>query len=154
MACSWLVFLVFCISRCVPFFRRQAQDARHHGRYGPEGQLRGESLGHGARGSDCGKCGFSAVAVHQGRRHLLRVSEAHPHGSCDHRDSPVARGQGGRAPYAGRADFPVLVQRQIPMVLIVCRTKEFPQLLDTVIDVLVAQVVHFFSGWCLSSVHG
>ena len=38
-------------------------------------------------------CGFSAVAVPQhGRRHLLRGSEAHPHGPCDHRDSPVARG--------------------------------------------------------------
>ena len=28
-----------CTSRCVPFDCRQAQDARHHGRYGPEGQV-------------------------------------------------------------------------------------------------------------------
>ena len=39
-----------------------------------------------------GNCGFSAVAGHQGRRHFLRVAEAHPHGPCDHRDSPVAPG--------------------------------------------------------------
>ena len=29
-------------SRCVPFGCRPAQDARHHGRYKPEGPLRGE----------------------------------------------------------------------------------------------------------------
>ena len=28
-----------CTSRYVPFWRRQAQDALHHGRYGPDGQL-------------------------------------------------------------------------------------------------------------------
>ena len=28
-----------CSSRCVPFWRRLAHDAPHHGRYGPEGQL-------------------------------------------------------------------------------------------------------------------
>ena len=28
-----------CFSRCVPFCRRQAQGARHHGRYRPEGQF-------------------------------------------------------------------------------------------------------------------
>ena len=39
MACSWLGFAGFCTSCCVPFFRRQAQDALHHGRLGPEGQL-------------------------------------------------------------------------------------------------------------------
>ena len=39
--------------------------------------------------------------------------------------------------------FPVVVQRQIPIFLTVCRTKETLQLLDTVIDVPVAQVVQF-----------
>ena len=34
VACSWLVMLV---SRCIVFGFRQAQDALHHGRYGPEG---------------------------------------------------------------------------------------------------------------------
>ena len=37
-------FLDKCSSHCVPFGRRQAQDARHHGQYEPEGQLRGESV--------------------------------------------------------------------------------------------------------------
>ena len=39
--------------------------------------------------------------------------------------------------------IPVVVQRQIPIFLTVCRTKEIPQLLDIVIDVPVAQVVQF-----------
>ena len=42
VACAWLVSLVFCSSRCGPFSCRLAQDACHHGRYGSEGQLRGE----------------------------------------------------------------------------------------------------------------
>ena len=47
-------------------------------------------------------CGF-AVAVHHGRRHSLRGTDA-VHGPCDHGDSPVVCGQGGRCPwYAGRA---------------------------------------------------
>ena len=56
-------------------------------------------------------CGFSAVAVHHDRRHFLRDAEAHPHGPCDHRDPPMARLM---LLYAGRADFPVVVQRHIP----------------------------------------
>ena len=39
-------------------------------------------------------CGF-AVAVHHGRRHSLRGTDA-VHGLCDHGVSPVACGQGGR----------------------------------------------------------
>ena len=34
--------LVLCSSHCAPSSCCQAQDARYHGRYGPEGQLRGE----------------------------------------------------------------------------------------------------------------
>ena len=30
---------VFCVSRCIPFDFRQAQVARHHDRFGPDGQL-------------------------------------------------------------------------------------------------------------------
>ena len=37
VASSWLVRPVL---RCILFGFRQAQDAVHHGRYGPEGQLR------------------------------------------------------------------------------------------------------------------
>ena len=37
VACLLLVLLVTC---CVPFGRRQATDARHHGGFGPKGQLR------------------------------------------------------------------------------------------------------------------
>ena len=41
---SWLVFLVLCRSRCVPFFLAGpvSRHLRHHGRLGPDGQLRGE----------------------------------------------------------------------------------------------------------------
>ena len=37
-------------------------------------------------------CRNSAVAVHQGRRHVLRVAEANLHGPCDHGGYTVARG--------------------------------------------------------------
>ena len=37
---QWHVQGRICILRCVPFGCRQAQDARHLGRCGPEGQLR------------------------------------------------------------------------------------------------------------------
>ena len=67
--------------------------ARHHCRYGADGQLRGEILADMVLMVQTAEnCGFSAFAVHQGRRHLLRGSD------CDHRDSPVARGYGGRCP--------------------------------------------------------
>ena len=39
--------------------------------------------------------GVSAVAVHQGRRLVLRGTQAASHGPCDHGVSPVARGHGG-----------------------------------------------------------
>ena len=44
VACSlcWFCWLR-CTSRYVPFCRHQAQDAPHHGRYGPEGLFRGSS---------------------------------------------------------------------------------------------------------------
>ena len=57
--------------------------APHLGRCGPDGQLRGEILADMV-------CGFSAVAVLQGRRHFLRGTQAVSHGPPDHRDSPVA----------------------------------------------------------------
>ena len=63
-------------------------DARHHGRYGPEGQSR-----YGAHGQTAENCGISAVAVLPGRRHLFRGAEAVSHGPdslSDHRCSPVA----------------------------------------------------------------
>ena len=43
-------------------------------------------------------------------------------------------------------DFPVVVQRPIPMVLTVCRTTEIPLLLDKVIDVPVVQVAQLPGG--------
>ena len=62
-----------CVLRCVSFCCRQAQDACHHGRYGPKGTLRGENVVHmpvlcnnrcrGFRSAE--NCGFSAVAAHQ-----------------------------------------------------------------------------------------
>ena len=87
-------------------------------------------------------CGFSAVAfLHHGCRHLLRGSEAHPHGPCDHGDSPVVRGSGDRCPcwwFDGAetvvirscssskiVDFLFVPQRQLPMVPPFRKTIEF-----------------------------
>ena len=106
-------------SRCVPVNCRQAQDACHHGQYGPEGPSRGEFIVHipvmrnnrcrGSRRAE--NCGFSEVAAQQqGRLHPCHDAEAVSHGpDClvDHRDSPVALGQGARCScFAGRAYFP------------------------------------------------
>ena len=103
-------------------------------------------------------CGFSAVAVHSGCRHLFRGAEAVPHGpdfSADLRGSPVVvRFQVVDAPdvqvvlavpvvvndrcakltvcrtpavavHQVRRQFPVVVQKLIPMVLV---TMGIPQL--------------------------
>ena len=70
------------------FLGWQAHVFQHHGRYGPDGQLR-----HCAHVQTADYCGVSAVAVRSGRRHPFRSAEADPHGpgnSADHRDSPVA----------------------------------------------------------------
>ena len=69
-------------------------DDRHHGRYGTEGLFRGDAAQN---------CGFSAVAAHhQGHLHPCLGAEGFSHGPgclADHRDSPVARGHGGRCPH-------------------------------------------------------
>ena len=97
-------------------------DARHPGRYGPEGHFCSEvvaalvadhgsvmSAGPPAGGQLRGgvladmvhmvqtaeNFGNSAVAVHQGRRLFLRGAQADSHGPCDHRDS---QWRGGRRP--------------------------------------------------------
>ena len=58
-------WLVLRSSRCDPFGRRQAQDARHHGQYEPEGQLRGEIVA--ALVADYGRgvslAGFSVLVL-------------------------------------------------------------------------------------------
>ena len=76
----------------------------------------------------------------EGRRLPFRGAVADSHGldcSADHRYSPVARGHGGRFPCcAGRPDFPVVVQRHVPMVRLHLTT-EISQLLHKVIDVPV-----------------
>ena len=82
------------------------------------------------------------------RSHPCRCAEAASHGpdfSSDRRASPVA-GQGGRYPcwqVVQVVHFPVEAHRQIPMVQTLRRTTEFPQLLDTVVDVPM-QVVQIF----------
>ena len=80
---------------------------------------------HGLRGAE--NCGISAVAVHAGRRHFLRCAEADFHGPCDHGDSPVTRGYGGRWPFFAVVQFTVVVQRPFPMVLPVRKTIETPR---------------------------
>ena len=59
----------------------QAHDAPHHGRFEPDGQLRGEILAdlpvvlnHRCLWFRLQNFGFSAVAVHQGRRRVLQSS--------------------------------------------------------------------------------
>ena len=74
-------------------------------------------------------CGYSAVAVHHGRRHSLRDAEADPHFPCDHGESPVACGQGGRCPYyAGRAGhWRSLRDTEVdPMVLVTIEFSQWP----------------------------
>ena len=90
---GWFCWLR-CTSRYFPLWRRQAQNALHLGRYGPEGLLR-----HGAHRPDCKlwslrSCSPSLVVD------ISRGAEAVSHGpdsSSDHRFSPVAV-QGGRRP--------------------------------------------------------
>ena len=89
-------------------------------------------------------CGFSAVSVHHGRRHFLRDAEAHPHGPCDHEDSPVVRGQGGRCPYYAGAHFPSWRRGSFPWSRL-RRTTGIPQFFfDKTFDAPVAQVVQIF----------
>ena len=101
-------------------------------------------------------CGFSAVAVRSGRRHLFRFAEAVPHGpgySADHRDSPDVRIWWSMSLSVRSCRFSVLsVLRQSrshssarrhhrrgteadPMVQTVRLTIDFAQLLYAVIDV-------------------
>ena len=106
----------------------QAHDAPHHGRSEPDGELRGEILAdlpvvlnHRCLWFRLQNLGFSAVAVHQGRRHVLQrllpmvlVTIEIPQFRVDKVvDLPSCRS----------CRFPVVVQRQIPMVVTVCRTK-------------------------------
>ena len=86
-------------------------------------------------------CGVSAVAVHYGRRHFLRGAKDDSHGPCNHRDSPVARGYGGRCPHAGRTDFPCRGEEACSRSPDCSSDHEIPKLLDMVIDVLVVVVV-------------
>ena len=110
----------------------QAHDARRHGRYEPEGILRGEVLDvpvvwtfrfSGAAVektlalpqlqlvenlpfvvSDCRKLRILRGCSSLRSLSSCRDAEAYPHGPCDHRDSPFAFRHGGQCPYyAGRA---------------------------------------------------
>ena len=78
-AVGW--FCWYCTSRCVPSCRRQATDACHHVRCGPEGAVRGAVQ----KTSDFPQLQFIKVVDFS-----CRDEEAHHHGCCDHRDSPVA----------------------------------------------------------------
>ena len=117
VACARLVFLVHDV-RYVPFGFWQARDARHHGRYGPEG-------------------------LHQVRRHPRRGAQAVSHGpdcSSDHRHSPFAE-HGGRCPCC--AVLQVLTcrlwmrQSFSPQFLLVEKIVGFPKVIDIPV---VAQV--------------
>ena len=99
--------------------------ARHHGRYGPDGQLRGEIFAdmvpmvHTAD-----NCGVSAVAVLPGRRHLFCGAE-------------VQYALSGRCPHcAGRAGSPA---RPSPF-------RRGSELLNMVAEVPVVQVE--LVSWC------
>ena len=127
----WLLLGWFCqfSSRCVPLRCRQAQDAPHHGRNGPEGQL----------------CSGLALLV----LHLALCSFLSSSGHRCLSSWPICTRRSGtwrRAENCGFSAscssskvvvFPVVAQRRFPTVQTVCRTIEFPQLLDTVIDVLL-----------------
>ena len=109
-------------------------DARHHCRYGPDGQLRGEILANMVlmvqTAANCGFPQLQSIKVH---RHLLRGSEAHPY----HRDSPVARGCGGRCPFVQVVQISWCGTEAISHSPDCCRTKEILQFIDSVADVPV-----------------
>ena len=134
--------------RCVPFSFWQARDARHRGRYGPEGllQVRRHPF----------LLTFQIPMV-QTTLHttvfpqlpfVFRWSMSLLYRSClpypllsttgaQGSDSAVFRGGPAVAVHQGRRQFPVVVQRPIPMVLV---TMGIPQLqfIDKVIDVCCA----------------
>ena len=75
-------------------------DALHHGRYGPEGQLRGEILADMVPVvQTAGQLWiFRSCSTRQGHQHPCPGADADSHGLhclADHRDSPVPVVQGG-----------------------------------------------------------
>ena len=118
-----------CTSCCVPSCRRQTPDACHHGRYGPEGAVRGAVQKTKA---------FPQLQFIVGRRFSCRGAEADSHGPCDHGVSPVARGYGGRCPCcAGRVPARCWT-RHMPMV----------QTLQTFVEVPQSQFLHGYGRPC------
>ena len=87
-------------SRCVPFGCRPAQDARHHGRYQPEGLLRGEMpFSSSFPAVACARlvllvlllalCSLLLSTGPDDRHHGRYGPEGQPRGVADHRYSPV-----------------------------------------------------------------
>ena len=139
VACARLVFLVH-VLRYVPFVFWQARDARHHG---PEGLVRR----HPFRGAEADPHRLDYSADHGDPPVAVRFLVV---------DAPVVQvvlampvvvndmcagakncGVPAVAVHRGRRQFPVVMQRPIPMLLV---TMEIPQLqiIDKVIDVCCA----------------
>ena len=95
-------------------------------------------------------CGISAVAVHPGRRHFLRDAEAYFHGPCDMETPQLRLDTVVAGPLLQVVQFPVVAQRQFPMVQTVCRTTETLQLLHTVFNALLCRACWSSTSrsWC------
>ena len=139
-------------SRCGPFGCRQAPDAQHHGRYGAEGLV----------------CWFFSMLLVLCSLLCLQAQDARLHGRLGPQDSWSLTGAvlGQRCcamcgvlvqtvqywrfrscSSSWSSSLPVVLQRQIPMVLAVPMTIYIPQLqlIDNVADVFVVHVT------CLTS---
>ena len=122
------------------FLGLQAHDARHHGRYGPEGQLCSGAHGQTAKTVESPQLQFQVVDISFAAqtRSLMVQTVRQTKTIAVHQllykvvDIPVVH---------DRADFPVVVQRSFPKVQTVCLTLVFPQfVLGKVIVVPVVQV--------------
>ena len=120
-AVGW--FCWYSTSHCVPFRCRQAHDACHHGRYGPEGALRGAVQ----KTADSPQLQFI-----EGRRFPCRCAEADsPRLFVGPKRFPSCLDTVINVPVAQVVQIVVFVvaQKRFPMVQTVRRTKEIPQLL-------------------------
>ena len=160
---------MWCTSRCVPFGRLVAPVARQHGRYGPEGQYFRRGYGSGICKAGfaglllalyffcrcqalmpCTMAGMDqidsyVVCSHQGHVHPCRGAEAFPTVQTVLRIKAIPQSFLDKVVNAPVMQVCVPSKslswrrgRQFPMVF---HTTDIPQLLDTVIDVPVVQVV-------------
>ena len=92
---GWFGWLLLALCSLLSF-----TDARHHGRYEPEGQFRGEY------GSDCRKLDFPQLQFIMVVDFSFATLRLIPMVLATMKIPPVVRGKGGQCPYFAGADFP------------------------------------------------